>query len=302
MKSIITLFCAVFTLGISAQVDSVLVKFQPKKGDVQKLEMVNSTVTVMKSDLIDETTKDTKIYGLKYEVTKVDKKKGHFWVDIEYLYIRSEEGGVVVDTREPSTYSNNPLFGKMYNTFVGSGFTMVLDEKASLVTVEGMDEFYDNLINVIAEEMPEDQVPVFKEQMSSLLSKDDLASAFTKLYSGIDAEYAKVGTTYSSSDSLKFVVKMNFEMESIVNDISNGKIGVFIKSNITTPEGSTLSMGGMEMGVDMKGYSLGQHSIDIKTGLFTSMESYIYIEGTMETMGLVLPMKIVSKEELRPIE
>ena len=114
------------------------------------------------------------------------------------------------------------------------------------------------------------------------------------------ASQIKVGDTWGGENSVGgqfgLVVAITYKLESIEAD----KLIVSTVGEISTNATGGIEIAGVKMDYKMTGSSDGTMEIDRKTGMPLNSKVTQHISGSMNTMGMNVPMKIDQTIEVMP--
>ena len=198
---------------------------------------------------------------------------------------------------QKDTVGDLPDFAVGMGGMVGSTFEYSLDRQGKVKELRGIDSLLNRIYSKAGiGEMGEE----IQKSMKSMFGDDAIKGMLQNMSAQYPASQIKVGDTWGGENSVGgqfgLVVAITYKLESIEAD----KLIVSTVGEISTNATGGIEIAGVKMDYKMTGSSDGTMEIDRKTGMPLNSKVTQHISGSMNTMGMNVPMKIDQTIEVMP--
>ena len=282
-----TILLIALTLGATAQQYDL--KLNLKKGQHYTQAMVmdlQMTESISGQD-INVTTKMQ--FEFKQEV-KSKTSNGDFVLENEYSRVvmnldamgqKMSYDSQVKDTSESGIMKS---LATSFSKIMGKKFQVTLSAKGKVIAVTGLKE-------ILAALKSGTEDPAAQKMIEGTLDEKKITSNFESSYHIFPDKPVKVGDSWSQQSSMESMFPMDIKTGYTLQAVKDGIAKISANGDFTMKK-DDYEANGMKMKVDFTGTYSGTYDMDIKTGINKKGTILMPMKGTMEIMGMEVPVTV----------
>jgi hypothetical protein len=280
-----------------------------KSGDSYKYHVaLNQTTNV---EYGEETSKNNQNMVTDFIITVDDvDSEGNLAMSYKYDAIRidSESDGNKQTIDSNNADDDDPV-SKLYNSFIGKGFSVKMNKFGEVNEVSGVDELFDSMIasmGIDENESTQALMETMKEGLKDSYGDQALKSTIeqsTRVFP--QTENIKVGDSWTVDNSFKSIMNIDMQITYTLEKVEGDVAHISVKSDIETDDSKTDDYMGMVMSADLSGKMTGTIKVNISNGFLSEGEIEQEISGKMNLMvpeteggegqSIELPMSFTTK-------
>jgi len=273
-----------------------------------------------KSEILGLETRTKQTISYDYSVN-VDDVKSNGDLELTYTYDRIRFN-MNMDDIEVSFDSDSATSGdeisKIYKSFIGKQFNVIMTKYGEIKEVKGMDEFLDTLTEPFKSGNTDifglDYLNQLKDSLSGHFSEESIKNDMGLITRYMPKKKVNVGDSWTIKESIdKSNIKIDAEITYTLEKLEDEIAYIIISGTYSTNEPSKISYDALKANVNLEGNIEGNIQADINNGFifegeitqniksnmdFGAMDlSKLGIEGNLENpMETTLIMKFSSKK------
>jgi len=290
MKHIIALsLFIVFTLASTAQTYDL--KLNLKKGQHYKQSMIMD-MDMNQSIAGQEMKVGTKMQFEFTQTVKSITSKGDFEIESEYSRVAMDMDAMgqqmSYDSNVKDTTDNefSKTFSKSFGKILGKKFTIVLTPKGKVVEIKGFKE----LIEALEKGKMDAST---KKLIEGTFDEHKMTSSFESSYHMLPDNPVKIGDSWAQKKSVESMFPIDISTTYTLKEVNNGIAKIMVKGDFTIKK-DDYEANGMTMKINFTGGYDGFYDLDINTGISNSAQINMPMKGTMEVMGMEVPVIVKS--------
>lgn len=177
-------------------------------------------------------------------------------------------------------------------------FKVTLDEKGKLVSVTGLKEIEANILTDMRGESPAMQ-EIVKKFISQIAGADFIENNFGKNGNLSVPGGLEKGKEWQGTEQFKSLMDFETSTRNKVTTVNKKEVVIETTGNIKTGDNKPIQAMGHNFTAKLEGQQEGTTRIDPVTGLLISVESITEVKGTLYTIGVEVPVKIVIKKDIK---
>ncbi len=207
----------------------------------------------MKSDMMTEST---------YKVVEVDKE-GNYLLEIRFTQfeykINTPYGNIEMDSRNPGS----DLYSYVLSELMKESFQMTMSEKGEILNIQGLDNYFERVLNGIEDLDPAEKMTV-KKMLEGAYDKNTFKSTLALTSSMFPENKVKKGDRWENTVVFDKGVKANLENKWKLEKA--GKEFYFISGKASAEAIETDATYGQVMNYNIEGDQDSEFKIDKNTG------------------------------------
>lgn len=282
----ITLLALIAFAGCKSE-EKLALKFAPKKG--QKFEITMHTKQNIAMGEMGNMTQEM-VFDYDMEVKEKDADNNfQILTTFRHIKFNSKSGMMDVDyDSEKEVADSNEMsaiFSKIFGGMLNKTITILVDEKGKPVSLKGMSEIMQGIID--SADIGDNENTVF-DGLKAQYNDDNFMKNIEGMFSMVPGKNVSVGDTWEDSKTLAIMnMKMKTDSKFVLKEIKDKTTIIGISSVISTPtKGSENAM------MTIEGTQQGTIELDKTTGLPISSNIEQVITMTTKGNGTEMPVKV----------
>jgi hypothetical protein len=138
--------------------------------------------------------------------------------------------------------------------------------------------------------------------LKGVIDEDKLKKSLESSYGYLPSTRVKVGDHWTQKVKMDLNFTINMDVTYTLKEVKGNTGTITYTAKYTSVDDNYMS-GGVKMKVNVKGNMTGTCELDMKTGLFTTVNSDVIMDGTMDAQGTLITMTGTGKSHsiLAPI-
>lgn len=169
-----------------------------------------------------------------------------------------------------------------FKALTGKSFDFIMNKKGKVLSIEGLNEYYDAIKAELAGTALEGSIETIIESINEETLKSGIEGQFNIYPNSNELNWNRTSKTVANN--LPVTVTSEFSWDSDVSILAAGEMSL---------EGST-TVQGMEMSTTMKGTQNSIFDLDRGTGMSTLIQTQQEMKGQMEMQAMTIPMEMTT--------
>ncbi len=224
-------------------------------------------------------------------------------ISFETMTIHVENEMFTIDYDSSKPIEDGNLIAEVYQRILGKQFKMTISPYGKVLDINGIDSIIDVAVNDIPD-LSENAKFQVKNALSGHLGKESLQGNMQLLLGIYPEENKEVGEKWSTSTTLKSVVKAKLDNEWIFSDDKQDEWTFIAKGTISTT-GEPSKMNGMDVNFKLNGNQDSKFVLNQNDGWFEEATQEQRIEGVIivgnkeqPDSAMEIPMKVLTSTKL----
>lgn len=227
---------------------------------------------------------------------------GNYLFSIRYgkIKIHTQKGDTETNAdADNAALSANPV-EKMLGMLKDADITAKVDVNGDIKDIRGYKELGDRLTSGFAagDTYARDAA---RSQWEKLTGGDIFKGGIDKLFTVLPDSTVRPGDHWYSSSKQGGELPVNIRSVFTLKSITDDAAVITSSGEITGADGSAAMTGDENIRGDLKGKQKGRIMLDMKTGMVISNETSAKIDGTIEAMGVQVPVSIRSEVKIHEL-
>ena len=273
-------------------------KYQPeinlKPGDSYYYTINSTSETNLKVEGKAVENSNSSLAGLLFEVIKDTANGSLLQVTYDSLHTIIKNGDMKKEMDAPNAaYSLDPT-ERMLGRLKGSRLTVFIDNKGSIVFVNGYTELTNRLLASV--EMSSTDKQKMEQQVESLLGEGFLTNNLSQTFGLFPDSAVYVGDSWTKTSKQTGDLKLDLNTQYTLTSVEDSVAAISSKAII---HGNAMNIMGYEVRVNVTGKDEGHYNVDMHNGMLIAATSATKIKGTVVMMGREVPVEIKAKKEIK---
>ncbi len=289
MRLIISLsFISAFALSGSAQPYDLKLKLTKGQHYTQSMTMdLNMVESISGQEIVINTRMLFEFKQVVHSITT----KGDFVLECEYSRIGMNMDAMgekmTYDSHVKDTTGNELIkaYGGTLSKIMEKKIFVTLSPKGKVVEIKGLKEAFESLENTAN--------PAAQKLIESTFDEKKLTSNFESSYHIFPDKPVQIGDTWSQKSSMESMFPIDITTGYKLQEVKNGIARIAASGDFTMKK-DDYETAGMKMKIDFSGTYTGTYDLDVSTGISTTSNVSMPMKGTMEVMGMELPVTVTT--------
>ena len=288
MKNVLTLYLLIVcSLTITAQQYDL--KLNLKKGQhyTQSLTM-NLSMAESISD--QEVNISTSIQFEIKESVKSITKNGDFVLESEYSHIIVKVDAMgqkmSYDSNVKDTSGNEAMktYTDAFGKILDKKFTVTLSPKGKVIEIKGLKE-------ILASMQKGNIDAAARRLLEGTLDESKMTSNFESAYHIFPDNPVNIGDKWSQKSAFETIFPMDITTTYTLKEVKDGIAQIAATADLSVKSDS-IEANGTQMKINLTGSCIGMFTMNINTGISTTSTLSMPMKGTMEIMGMEVPVSM----------
>jgi Family of unknown function (DUF6263) len=217
---------------------------------------------------------------------------GDIVLDMSYdkirLYAKNNGDETDLDAARAPT-SDDPM-EKMLGSLMGARIEAVLSPVGEVKSITGYKEMIDRLmVNFVSTEA--NVRSVARSRLEQLVGYSIIRKNMEQLFRLFPDSAVHIGDRWKLESQQKGELTLNARSMFTLKDITDGTATIISEGELSADSTGARIMG-TQVTPDLKGSQQGEYEMDVHTGMLLRADILAKAEGTVQMMGMAIPMKV----------
>ena len=297
----VSIFCLLLTISLSfchAQ-KAYTIEYNLKKGDIFTQELITNANSNM--EIIGQNMNLSSIMTMIMQGTVMEKNEDTYTIEMKFneITINMEVAGTKTSFSSDVTKNDIILgndLGPLFKSITTQIFVAEMSKTGKLLSITGFEELAQKMMKTMRDNMDEEKMEELLAQLEGLFSSQSMTEMFDQTSAYYPAKPVKKKDSWTNSLNMgaapfSFQSNITMTLKKIKGNIAT----IQCKGEMATKEDATQEVMGMDAKISVNGTITGYMYIDLNNGLPIKNELNQNIEGSMEILGMAVPLKVKSK-------
>jgi hypothetical protein len=279
--------------------NKITLEYNLKQGDTLKQNI--ATEMDMSQKIMDQEIKINMKMNMKMNFYVKDRQDDRYTLEMKYKEMKIDagipgQGNTSFSSNTPEDIATQTDFGPMLKAIIDKPVETVMDKRGKLISTKGFDKLKEAMINSIDVNMPEEMKKMVTGQFGAQISEESLKSMFEQNAGFFPDKPVEVNDVWENNITMQTSsFGLNISMKLTLKSIENNVVTLDMDGTVATPEGAEQDMNGIKAKMSLSGTQKGLLKINKDTGWVISSEILQDLSGTIEAMGMKIPLSSTAK-------